>query len=284
MAAPTPQAVLAALGLPEPDAAQAAPGGQDTDVWRVQIEGAPYALRLLRADQGDRAAREAAAMAAASAAGLPVPPVRLRGQWEDRPVLLMDWCRGRTLVAALRERPAAARRLGRLFGERQADLHRIPAPAPCAADWLRAGGPEGAAVQRRLEGLPARRDALIHLDYHPANVLTDGAAITGIIDWANTAAGDPRADLARTLTILRLDAQRPGFLPPLLRAALLRFDLGWREGYARASGLAVDASLAPFYAWAALAMVRDLDGRRDPSFLRRVRSFARRWAARAGIR
>lgn len=278
--APDPAAVLAALGLPAPAAAQPAVGGFDALVWRVEFDGRPYALRVLGPGSEGRCAREVAALAAAGAAGAPVPTVRVQGQWEGRPALLVDWCPGQSLVDAIRARPPEARRLGRLFGSAQAALHALAAPPALNADWLGAGGPEAAAVEARLRALPARTDVLAHFDYHPYNVLTDGTRITGVIDWDHAGAADPRADLARTLSILRLEARRPGLFSPLIVAAILRFDLGWREGYASASGLPVDAAHALFYAWAGLAMVADLQGRRDEAFFRRVRFWSACWAAR----
>ena len=275
-AAPHPAAVLAALGLPAPEAAERATGGADTLVWRVRVGGAALALRLLQPGQDGRCRREAAAMAAATAAGVPVPAVRAQGQWEGRPVLLMDWCPGETVTAAVTARPASARRMGRLFGAIQAAIHAVPAPHALNARWLTAGGPAAQPLRARLEALPARTDRLIHFDYHPLNVLTDGERITGVIDWANAGAGDPRADVARTMSILRLEYRRPG----ARGGAVGRFDLGWREGYASASGLPVDAAHALFYAWAGLAMVADLQGRRDEAFFRRVRFWSACWAAR----
>jgi hypothetical protein len=208
--------------------------------------------------------------------------LRVRGAWGDRAALLLDWCRGAPLVEAVGRRPADARRLGRLFGALQARIHAVPAPAGLPG-WLEAGGAAAEPLRQHLRGLGLRDGALLHLDYHPGNVLCDGAGLTGVVDWANAAAGDPRADLARTFTILGLDARRPG-LPPLLAAALLRFALGWREGCAGAGAPLHDRGMAPFYAWAALALADELEDRRDPAFLRQVRAFAARQAARAGVR
>jgi aminoglycoside phosphotransferase (APT) family kinase protein len=53
--------------------------------------------------------------------------------------------------------------------------------------------------------------SVLHLDYHPLNVLTDGREITCVLDWANVAIGDRRADLARTITLLRLAPLPPHF-------------------------------------------------------------------------
>jgi aminoglycoside phosphotransferase (APT) family kinase protein len=281
---PDPVHVLSALGLPVPEALQPVLGGADTLMWRVQIEGRPYVLRVLGPRADARCDRETASARAAAAGGMPVPGVRVRGRFGDRPVLLLDWCPGEPILDALAARPPDARRLGRLFGIVQARLHALAAPAGHATAWLDAGGPAAEPVRDRLRALGLRTDALIHLDYHPLNVLTDGVHITGVIDWDKGGGGDPRADLARTFTILRLDARRPGFVSPLVAAALMRFEVGWREGYGEAGTAVDDRRLAAFHAWAALAMEQDLAGRRDPAFFRGVRAFAVRWAARAGVR
>ncbi len=252
-------------------------GGADTTVWRVELRGTPFALRLLRAGEDGRCRREVAAIGAAASAGLPVCAVRGEARWEDRPALLLDWCSGQTVRDALAQRPGDARLLGARFGEAQAALHAVAAPPALDAGWLGVGGPDAAPIRARLLALPVRTSALLHLDYHPLNVLTDGQRITGVIDWANAGAGDPRADLARTLSILQLCYRAPG----RGSGTMLRFEQGWREGYA-ASGLAVGDELALFFAWAGLAMMQDQAGKQGWAFLRRAHGWAARWARRAG--
>jgi len=44
---------------------------------------------------------------------------------------------------------------------------------------------------------PAHDETFIHRDYHPANVLWDGAQVSGVVDWATAAWGPPGIDLAR---------------------------------------------------------------------------------------
>ncbi|MCC6174669.1 MAG: aminoglycoside phosphotransferase family protein [Chloroflexi bacterium] len=54
-------------------------------------------------------------------------------------------------------------------------------------------------VYRYMLGLAARcpeERALLHCDYHFDNVLSDGAHITGVIDWGNACYGDPLYDVA----------------------------------------------------------------------------------------
>jgi aminoglycoside phosphotransferase (APT) family kinase protein len=44
--------------------------------------------------------------------------------------------------------------------------------------------------------------SVLHLDYHPFNVLVKGGHVTGIIDWVKTEPGDRHLDVATTSTIL----------------------------------------------------------------------------------
>jgi aminoglycoside phosphotransferase (APT) family kinase protein len=87
-----------------------------------------------------------------------------------------------------------------------------PGPAPL---YLTASGPgfclheslaEHSDRTRRLldhvravgaaDGTEMTGDDLVHLDFHPGNVLVDGAGtVTGIIDWDGAARGDRRFDL-----------------------------------------------------------------------------------------
>ena len=121
----------------------------------------------------------------------------------------------------------------RLLAETATALHRIEPPAELTAlldidftryrkelrealdrpgmegllgglDWLDANFPAG---------IPSR---LVHLDLHPGNVMVEGGRVSGVIDWANAALGDPAADVAvtRVTTLLGpLDAPRWASLP-----------------------------------------------------------------------
>jgi aminoglycoside phosphotransferase (APT) family kinase protein len=135
------------------------------------------------------------------------------------------------------------------------------------------------------------------LDYHPLNVMADGARITGVLDWTNARAGDPRADLARTFGIVRVSPLAPG--TPVLPALVARraLELGWRRGYRQAAegggtrgGISLEEEQALFYAWAGTVMARDLApkiGRPgvwlQPHHLERIRRWAARCKRRAGI-
>jgi aminoglycoside phosphotransferase (APT) family kinase protein len=113
-------------------------------------------------------------------------------------------------------------------------------------------------------------------------------AVSGVLDWANAHVGDPRADLARTATILRLAPLPPG-TPPLLAQALLRVvERHWRRGYRALAGPI--GGMALFYAWAGAVMLADLApklGRPgvwlEPRHLEPIRRWTARWRQRAGV-
>jgi aminoglycoside phosphotransferase (APT) family kinase protein len=48
--------------------------------------------------------------------------------------------------------------------------------------------------------------SLLHLDYHPQNVVVSGMRVTGVIDWVNTDIGDRHLDAATTAAILSSSA------------------------------------------------------------------------------
>lgn len=251
-----PVAILAALNVT--DAVRVAPvtGGQDTAIWRVEHGGEVSALRVFRADQVRMCRREVAAMAVASAGGIPVPMIRAEGAWEGRPVLLLSWCAGRTLVDAFKAQPWRIGSLGTACGRMHARIHAVRPPdafRDLVGDWIDWAGPVDSGLRARLLTPPARADALLHLDYHPLNVMADGRRVTAVLDWPNARVGDPRADLARTVVLIR-------FLPgvsvrPIEVAAARLFLRAWWRGYQRVAGHVAD--MAPFYAWAGLVTMRD---------------------------
>ena len=229
-------------------------------------------------------------MAAALACGLPVPAIHAQGIWRKRPALLIDWMPGDTMRDILAADPRQAWALGDAFGRFQAAIHHCPVPDELQADrhaWIALAEPDKSLATILVQA-SRERAALLHLDYHPMNVLVTAGRLSAILDWTNARAGDPRADLARTCSILHF--------APLLTATSdaaeehVRRELvaGWRHGYHAVAG-PVDG-MAPFLAWAGAFMVRDLAprvGRPDLAWLTgkllaRVRAWTAAWRARAG--
>lgn len=182
-------------------------------------------LRLLR-DPGRQAQVrwEEAAMEAARACGVPVPACYGTVTAGGRPGLLMEAISGPDLLTVLSQQPWQLLRVARICGEVHAKLHAAEAPAalpPLKAVLRRrivsAGGLSQTLARFAIEVLDRLPEggALCHGDFHPANVLL-GRGGPVIIDWTNVARGEPAADVARTLLLLRLGELPPG-QPRLLR-------------------------------------------------------------------
>jgi aminoglycoside phosphotransferase (APT) family kinase protein len=154
--------------------------------------------------------------------------------------------------------------------------------------WIEWAGDEP-ELKARLYALPSRKAALLHLDYHSLNVMVQGNQISGVLDWANAKAGDPRADFARTYTILRVEPYSPNGDTLQMAVARRLLERIWRAGYVQAGGRLEDIAL--FYAWAGAVMIRDLSPRIGKAgfwlqdcHLDPVRAWRDTWKRRAGIR
>lgn len=249
---PRPREILDALGVTDVASVSPVSGGADTEIWRVEHGGSISALRLFRAEQRGVAGVEMLAMQAATNM-LPVPEVRATALWNERPVMLIEWLPGIPLLHAIIADLRNAASWGRLLGETQATLHTIPAPdgLPAASEsWLAQLNPD----------LPAEASGaqLLHFDLHPLNVLVDGDRVSGVIDWTNAAAGDPRLDIGRTWGILELvQLTFPGLDAESSRFVLNEFSRGWREAYEERHG-SFGTALDPFLTWGYVASEHDL--------------------------
>lgn len=250
-------------------------GGADFATFRVEcrLHGA-LALRVTDAWRAPLLEIEEAAMDAARMAGVPVPTVIARGAAFDHAAMAVAWVSGVPIGERIWTAPAEAKPLGRAFGEVQARIHqadpgRLATVRPLKPDSAQ----EADLLQRALGGQDGVR-TLLHLDYHPLNVLTDEGRITGVIDWTNAACGDARLDVARTYGILRIES------PSAMRRTMRSFIRGWLSGYRAVASLKGD--LAPFLAWAGLFMEEDLAGRGDLQKIRRIHVWANGWDRHAG--
>lgn len=299
-----PVAVLHSLGVTAITDIAALDGGEDTAMWRVVHGGHASALRVMRAEQREAATREAAAMRVAQAAGIPVPGIEHEILWDNRPVFLLEWLTGYTVMASLVSRPWRAEALGVRFGRMQARIHAVSAPQAVSRQpeyWLQFIEVDEPALVVYLRALNPRTDALIHLDYHPFNVLVGnvnavdslnttmyGTHVIGVIDWTNACAGDPRADVAYTATLLQVNRGMSGLRPVQERTARLAFTRGWQRGYQQIAGRLT--GLAPFYAWAGAFIAKDVAHRLGqpgsmvtPAYLARLHRWTVHWKDRAGI-
>ncbi len=84
---------------------------------------------------------------------------------------------------------------------------------------------------------------------------------------------EPRADAARTVSILRID-----YVGKLhLRDRVIRkvFELGWRRGYKQKGASLSNLSL--YYLWAGTVMERDLASKRTPEDIARIHQWTMKW-------
>lgn len=251
--------VLAALGISGvTEATRITSGWGGTTVWRLEREGRVEALRIFPQGAREGRDREVAALNAAAEGGIPVPDLLATKLRSTRPVIMTTWCAGRSVAESAAAAPWRVQALGVEMGRMQARIHRIEAPESVrrrSPDWIAWAGEAEPEVQASLRALPLRPDALLHLDYHPQNVLIEDGHVSGVLDWENVRAGDPRADVARTASILWLARQSPE-TARWARPFVQLLESGWRRGYQREAGPLTEMPL--FAAWACAAMIADL--------------------------
>lgn len=150
-------------------------------------------------------------------AGIPSPAVYGTVVENDRIGIIFERLDGPDLVTRLLADPASAVEIGRLMAELQIVVHAQTVPGlppvnldafarelralPLPSDLADADGVRADAVAR-LADLPPG-DRVCHLDFHPANIIATARGPV-IIDWPNARLGNPDADVARTVLILRL--------------------------------------------------------------------------------
>jgi aminoglycoside phosphotransferase (APT) family kinase protein len=203
---------------------------------------APLVLRIYaNIEAADKGAHEYRIISHLAAVGYTVPRPHLFEPGATAigaPFLVMERLSGGPLFA-VRSFPQAFKTfsagfLG--FVRAQARLHRMPLqPATFDALQTPAAERQGMAarlLERTLDIVAARVEqgplvglapalarlrhgahkfgqappSLLHLDYHPQNVLVKGLRVTGIVDWAHAAIGDRHFDAATTAAILSTSA------------------------------------------------------------------------------
>ena len=176
-------------------------------------------LRLLRdSDAQLRNEWQAAAMEAARASGVRVPAVLEVTAVLGRPGLVMERIEGVDLLTLIGRRPWTVFRAARICGEVQAQLHAVEAPKslPDLRATLKQRIESAGRLPERLaqfslsvlEGLPDG-DSLCQGDFHPGNIMSSPEGPV-LIDWTNATRGDPNADVARSVLMLRMGEPPPG--------------------------------------------------------------------------
>ncbi|HLM56112.1 MAG TPA: aminoglycoside phosphotransferase family protein [Pyrinomonadaceae bacterium] len=181
---------------------------------RVNYHGRQFELVLRRFVDAewlwvepDLARHEAAALGKAGLAGVPVPLLvafdeggeacgapatlmtRLPGGVELMPDDFDAWLRG-LAEALVPLHEIGAEELAWSYYP-YADIQSLEVPG-----WSRAAESWRRALEIVKGPWPRSRECFIHRDYHPANVLWEGARVSGVVDWVNACRGPAGVDVA----------------------------------------------------------------------------------------
>lgn len=257
------QAALNALDLASAELISAETRATDTRIWQVRHHGRMLAIRVLREEQSSVVQIERRAMDLARSAGIPAPEVIATVLIDGRyPAMAIEWIEGETVGDVLLSQPVLARRLGVQAGIILARIHSIRNPSlPGSNDWIARGTLHDPQLEAMLIQQSSQTASLLHLDFHPFNLIARGGRVVGVIDWTNTAIGDHRADIARTLSIMQITA--PAFISEhgAHRMTMGRFTRALTQEYIRQQGSPGD--LAPFLTWSGNWMLADIGPKLD---------------------
>jgi aminoglycoside phosphotransferase (APT) family kinase protein len=205
--------------------------------------------------------------------GYPAPRPLLRE--EDAallggPFLLTEWVEGETLLALLRRQTPSILWAPSRMAETHARLHCLPAadfPRPARPfldrqfDELEAvisacglgGLRPGLAWLCRRRPSPGEPPGLLHLDFHPGNLLMHAGRCAAVLDWGDADVGDRHADVAYALLMIETAPVDQATTWDRLSVPVGRWLL--RQGYLAAYRrlLPLDPGRLRYYqAWAAL--------------------------------
>jgi aminoglycoside phosphotransferase (APT) family kinase protein len=240
------------------------PGGDEhSAVYRVDTPtGSSFALRVRPRGEADDLLRERMALEAAVAADCPCPHVIRIGIGMNAAWILTTWEPGVPVFDVLVQNPERLPSLAAEAGRVAARLHRGAAGISGELRGLELGWATPHSAEERAllaECPPGGPATLIHLDFHPLNLLVTPTGGLVVLDWVNAGIGDARLDVARSAATMLLEAgwsvhPAAPIVDPWLR--------NWCQGY-RDEGAPLD-NLAPFLAWAGVATLRDLRPKREP--------------------
>lgn len=189
-------------------------------------------LRLMRgSDSSVRAQVEGDMLVLKGAAdhGLRVPAVYEMLEHLGRPGIVMERIDGTDLLTLIGKQPWKVWWVAGISGRAHAAMHEVVAPdeLPSTRERITQHLTQSPNVPRTVAEAALKAiaelpdgDRLSHGDFHPANILIDGDEPV-IIDWSNVTRGDPAADVARSLVILKSGEPPPG--TPLVVKLLVLF-------------------------------------------------------------
>jgi aminoglycoside phosphotransferase (APT) family kinase protein len=204
--------------------------GWETHIFHFQLHGhqqedygKPLTLRLFPYESNAaRVQHEFAILQHMNRNGFPVPVplcVETSSAVLGGPFLIMEQVPGQTFFDAMLYQPWNMLVLPRQMAEILHRLHRLPGagfPAP-AGDFLERSLAEIADIIRDHSLLklsaglnwvashrppPVQEPCIVHLDFHPLNIMQAAQRRPVLLDWTMADVGDPHADLGNALMLL----------------------------------------------------------------------------------
>jgi len=184
--------------------------GRTAEVYRFG-EGA--VVKLFHPDIApDLIAREATAGRHVFEQGLPAPEILDHVVIDDRSGIVYRYVAGDSMLNRLQRQPWRMLNYARQLAETHVRIHQAVAPEIAVQTTLFAKNIAAAPklnqsarqrLNQDLQDLDGNERRLCHGDFHPDNVLmTETGPV--VIDWMAASAGDPAADVARTLLLLQV--------------------------------------------------------------------------------
>jgi len=223
-------------------------------------------LKLIRPEMpASLGETEARAVRAAMAAGLATPGLLETIALEGRYGLVYERVDGPSMLEALSAQPWSIGKLAGQMAGLQASMHdaraqQLPDLKAHLGRMIKAASktltPDlTTAALGRLRDLPDGT-AILHGDLHPGNiVMTERGPV--VIDWLTVTQGDPAADVARTLLLLRGGAL-PGGAPRLQRAVTGLGRSAFTRSYLRAYRGLRQVDIDAVRAWSPVVMAARL--------------------------
>jgi aminoglycoside phosphotransferase (APT) family kinase protein len=258
------------------------PVGWEAHTYRFQLRGTagldpalagPLVARIYCGQAGvPRVRHEAAVQTYLHQRGYPVPvPLLLEEDMElfGGPFLVQTRIEGRPLLEDLVRRPWRIVSAPRRMAVMHIRLHGLPSNGfPAIGEDVEAKALDEMGTRIRdydLSGLrpgldwllshhpePRERSCIIHMDFHPLNLMVNHADDLVVLDWTESGVGDIHADVATTLMLL--ECMPAGVTTLWERATVATGRLWLRRWYLKAYRHRMpldEAKLAYYRAWAA---------------------------------
>lgn len=227
--------------------------GRTANIWQYR-EG--QILKLYYANMPEEEVRrEFTVSQMACKMGLPTPQAVELVEKDGRIGIVFERLQGPTLLKLVLKQIWRIDRHARLLAKLHYQLHQTPLPEPAPVlrtmkntlQWQmqrarHLSQEEKLQVEQYLSALPDGEPRLCHGDFHPDNVMIQGDTAY-YIDWMTGTLGNPAADAARTVLLLRMGTMpdgTPKLVDYIVGKIRRRLERVYHAHYLRLSGLTAE--------------------------------------------